>query len=114
MARDDMVWVCTQCGRQQPGQEMQCVCGNIYPEDFEERDIYNSSKADQMKEQDGIPVEEEEHKEQKVEKKSEEPVTMEDKTPHEELKADTLPSEEKKPQRLMRKKSLKLRKLLKK
>jgi len=34
-------WKCLECGKVQTNQELQCVCGNILPNGFEEVDIYN-------------------------------------------------------------------------
>lgn len=32
-------WICMECNREQPDHELQCVCGNIDPILFEEKDI---------------------------------------------------------------------------
>lgn len=36
-----IVWICMDCGHEQPDQELQCQCGNIDPILFEEKDIYH-------------------------------------------------------------------------
>ena len=37
-----IIWVCMECGKEQPDQELQCVCGNIISNAFVEKGLHTA------------------------------------------------------------------------
>lgn len=75
------VWICIECKREQPDQELQCVCGNINPEGFIEKDIHYEPPVEVKKK-----VLKPDFNRGKT-PESPKPETMVEKTPHVELKS---------------------------
>ena len=79
------VWICIECKREQPDQELQCVCGNILPEGFIEKDIHYEPPVEVKKKVLKPNFKPEIGRGEKPE--SPKPKTMVEKTPHVELKS---------------------------
>lgn len=81
----DRKYICTQCTREQPGEEFQCECGNLDPVQFEEKDIYHEP-ANKAVDNSDAPATNDAGDNLLV-TPTEPPKTMVEKAPHVELKS---------------------------